>query len=154
MAANFLLRAAAAAFVVSSAGLAHAQGVSLPPDDIIAARQAGYDLMAGNLIGMKNVIDQKGDVKPLVDSAKALASWGHVVPTLFPPGTEQGHHTHAKPNVWSDRAGFEKAAANFTGNADRLAQLAEANDKSGFAAQYKETTRACGACHHDYRARE
>jgi len=140
-------------------GLATAQTVpagadlSFPADTLIAARQAGYDLQAGVAASMKTVIEAGGDVKGLVDGAKGLSSWGHVIPALFPDGTQSGHNTKARPEVWSDRAGFQKAAQTFWMEADKLAILADANDKAGFAAQYTATTQACGACHRAYRVR-
>ena len=132
---------------------AYAQSVTVKPDDIIAARQAGYDLVASTFGGMKPVVEGGQDVKPLTDASKALASWGRAIPTLFPDGTQTGHNTKARPEVWSDRGGFEKAAANYTAAAEKLSQLAEANDKAGFATQYAALGQTCGACHRGYRAR-
>lgn len=149
------------AVAIGMAGLAYAQtsyaqtspAVPLPADTIIAARQAGYDLQAGVATGMKTVIDAGGDVKGLVDGAKGLSSWGHVIPSMFPDGTQSGHNTKARPEIWSDRAGFEKAAQTFWTEADKLVVLADTDDKAGFAAQYTLTTQACGACHRAYRVR-
>ena len=138
----------------SLVGLARAADtVTLKPDDVIAARQAGFDLQGGVLAAMKAAVDAGGPVKPLTDGAKGLSSWGHVIPTLFPDGTQTGRNTKAKPEVWSDRAGFEKAAAAFTAAAEKLAALAEADDRPGFAAQFKDTAAQCGACHRGYRER-
>ncbi len=140
-------------------GMAYAQtapagpGVLLPADTIIASRQAGYDLQAGVAASMKAMIDAGGDVKGLEDGAKGLLSWGHAIPALFPDGTQSGHNTKARAEIWSDRTGFEKAAKKFWTEADKLATLAAANDKAGFAAQYTTTTQACGACHRAYRVR-
>ena len=142
------------AVAVGMVGLARAaDGIALKPDDIIAARQAGFALQGAEATAMKAIVDSGGSVKPLADGAKALAKWGHVIPTMFPDGTQTGHDTKAKPEIWTDRAGFEKAAADYAAAADKLAALAEADDKAGFAAQYKETTAACGGCHRPYRAR-
>jgi len=147
------------AAVIGLGGFAYAQttpggaAVPLPADTIIAARQAGYDLQAGVAMAMKTVIDAGGDVKGLEDGAKGLSKWGHVIPTMFPDGTQSGHDTKARPEIWSDRAGFEKAAATFWTAADKLATLAAANDKASFATQYTETTQACGACHRAYRVK-
>jgi len=155
MAMRRLLGICGALMITGGAGLAWAQGaaVSVPADTIIAARQAGFDLQAGTVGGMKAAIDAGTDVKGLRDSAKGLAAWGRVIPGMFPDGTQTGHNTQALPAVWTDRAGFEKASENFWTQADKLAVLAEANDKAGFAAQYTATTQACGACHRNYRQR-
>ena len=145
----------AAAAMLGAAGVAWAQGgaVSFTPDQVIAARQAGYDLMGGDLIGMKAAVENKLDVKDFKDAADAIVSWSRVIPTLFPDGTQQGHNTKAKPNIWSDRAGFEKDAANLTDQATRLAQFADAGDKAGFARQFKATAGACKTCHDTYKAK-
>lgn len=136
-------------------GPASAQGaaVSVPADTIIAARKAAFDLQAGAVTGMKADIDAGNDVKGFKDAAGALSAWGHSIPAMFPDGTQAGDETHALPAVWSDRAGFQKAAETFWTQADKLAVLADANDKPGFAAQYTLTTQACGACHRNYRAK-
>ena len=139
---------------VSLVGLARAADtVALKPDDVIAARQAGFDLQAGVLAAMKATVDSGGSVKPLTDGAKGLSSWGHVIPTLFPDGTQTGRNTKAKPEIWTDRAGFDQSAADFYTDAEKLVAFAEADDKAGFAAQFKATASACGACHRAYRAR-
>ncbi len=142
------------ALAIGLVGMAHAADqTAIKSDDVIAARQAGFDLQQGVMAAMKATVDAGGSVKPLTDGAKGLSSWGHVIPTMFPEGTETGHNTKAKKEVWSDRAGFEKDAVNFYQAADKLVTLAEADDKAGFAAQYKEVGGACGACHRAYRER-
>ena len=145
----------AAAAVLGVSGMAWAQSgtVAFTPDQVIAARQAGYDLMYGDVAGMKAAVENQLDVKDFKDSADAIVSWSRVIPTLFPDGTQQGHDTKAKPNIWSDRAGFEKDAANLTDQATQLAQLADAGDKAGFAKQFKATASACKTCHDTYKAR-
>lgn len=127
--------------------------IPLQPDTIIAARQAAFALMGGDFGAMKATIAAGGDVKPLSDGAKAMSLWARTIPDLFPPGTEKGHDTQALPAVWSDAAGFRKAAQAFGVEAGKLAQAAESGDKASFAAQFKETGKACGECHRTYRVR-
>lgn len=121
--------------------------------DYIAIRQAGQDLMAGTFGGLRIAVTAKTDVKTLLPAANGLAAWMRVYPTLFPKGTETGGNTKALPAVWSDRAGFDKAAANLVDAAQKLADLAKAGDTEAFAAQVKAVGEACGACHKDYRAK-
>lgn len=123
------------------------------PDEIIAARQAGYDLLGSVAVDMKHAVDAGADVTGFADNAAAMANWGRAIPGLFPPGTESGHNTKALPAIWSDRAGFEKAAANFTDAAEKLSEAAKSGDKSAFADALKATGGTCGACHKAYRAR-
>lgn len=122
-------------------------------DQLIAARQAAFKLSGATFGGMKATIDAGGDVTKLAFSAKALADWAHALPGLFPPGSDGGATT-ALPTVWSDRAGFEKAAATYEAEARKLGDLAKAGDKPGVAAQWAVVRGTCGACHDTYRQPE
>ena len=134
--------------------LASAQTIPVSPDTIIAARQTNFLLSAGTFTGMKNAVDDHESVKKWADFAGGLAEWAGVIPTLFPPGTEKGHDTKALAAIWSDRAGFEKAAANYADAAKTLQAAAKADDKDAFAAAFKQTGKACGACHKKFRQKE
>lgn len=123
------------------------------PADIILIRQAAYALNGGTFAGLKAAVEAKSDVKPLAARADALAKWGRAIPLAFPAGSDTGNPTKALPAIWSDRAGFEKAAANFTEAAEKLSILAKAGDTDGFAAQWKVTGDTCSACHKEYRAK-
>ena len=142
------------ATILVLAGSAQAAGpVSQDPDDIIAARQAAFELMQGNVTAMKAAIDAGQPVKPYTTAAKAIAAWAKAIPKAFPAGTEAGHDTKAKAEVWSDQAGFIKAAAALEQSAGKLAVLADADDKAGFAEEFGAMGKTCGACHRGYRAR-
>jgi cytochrome c556 len=129
-------------------GAAHAAG-----PDPIETRQSGQDLVLGTFSGVRAVVAAKGDVKTLEKPADALARWMKQFPSQFPPGSDTGHDTKALPAVWSDSAGFQKAADNFVEAADKLSQLAKAGDTDGVTSQVKVVGDACGACHKTYRAR-
>jgi len=134
--------------LLATAGVARAEG-----PDLIEVRQAGQDLVLGTFTGIRAVVDAKGDLKKLETPAKALARWAEVYPSLFPKGTETGHNTKALPEVWSDSAGFQKAAATFSEAALKLADVAKTGDAEAVAAQVKAVGDACGACHRTYRAK-
>jgi cytochrome c556 len=121
--------------------------------DPIETRQAGQDLLSADFAGIRAVVAAKGDVKTLVNPAKAMARWIRQFPTQFPKGSDKGHDTKALPAVWTDMAGFQKAANELATEADKLAQLASAGDADGVAAQVKVVGDACSACHRTYRAR-
>ena len=137
-----------AVLALAATGVAKAEGI-----DVIETRQAGQDLVAGNYAGIRAVVAANGDVKTLENPAKALARWARQFPSLFPKGSDQGHDTKALPAIWSDFAGFQKAANDEADAATKLAELAKAGDTDGVAAQVKVIGDACGACHRTYRAR-
>lgn len=138
---------------LASAAVADAPGIALSPDAIIAARQAGFSLMGGDFGAMKGAISAKADVKPFAETAKAIGLWARSIPDLFPAGTDKGHDTQAKPDIWSDNAGFKKDAQALADAAGKLAQAADSGDKVAFATQFKDTAKACGTCHHTYRVK-
>jgi cytochrome c556 len=74
-----------------------------------------------------------------------------LIPVLFPGGTETGHDTKAKPEIWSDRAGFEAAASKFSAAASKLVEAASSGDRAAFMEAFKATGAACGQCHRSYK---
>ena len=139
---------------VVAGGLAIAQtapAVSIPADTIVAARKAGFDLQAGVVGGMKTAIDGGTDVKGLTDGAKGLAAWGPVIPGMFPDGTQKANGTKAKAEIWTDRAGFEKANAAFLAASEKFVLAAKSGDKAAFADAWKAEGQSCGGCHRNYK---
>lgn len=147
-----MTRTMSAVALVAAASMLVAAGASRrdDADALIAARQAAFRLAGANFGGMKGVIDAKGDVKTQAFGARAIAGWARALPGLFPAGSDGGT-TKALPTIWSDRAGFEKAAGNLATEAGKLADLAKAGDSEGFAAQWLVVRGTCGACHDTYR---
>jgi cytochrome c556 len=154
--------AAAGALTVAAAGaLATAAGPtpqtgSLSPEQVIAARQASFDMSVMTMSEMKIAVRDSTDVTKQFYPATTLARWAKVLPTLFPAGTGSGAtalDTHARPEIWTDRAGFEKAAADYAAAADTLATLAQGGDAAGFKAQLDRVTKSCDACHANYKAK-
>ncbi len=151
---RFLLAASAcAALSAGSAPGAAAQTVALAADQIIAVRQSSMDLVGGLVEAIKAAVQAGTDPKPFGEAATALAAWSKTYPALFPDGTQSGHDTKAKPDVWSNRAGFEKAMDGFTAAAAKLGEAAKASDKVAFAASFKSLGGTCGGCHREFKNR-
>jgi cytochrome c556 len=139
---------ALAAMGTASIGVARAEGI-----DLIAIRQAGMAMQAGDFAFIRSVVAAKGDVKPLEAPAKAIAKWAAVIPSVFPKGTEKGGDTKALPEVWSDSAGFQKISVSLGEAATKLATDAKAGDLDAVTADAKLLGEQCGACHKTYRAK-
>lgn len=146
-AAAVLLTTAAA---TAQGGHAVAAPAADPAADVIAGRQAAF-LLSGALVGqIKAGIDRGDDPKTLGFAARSLANWAKAIPGMFPAGSAASN-SEALPTVWSDRAGFEAKAADYAAAAAKLADLAKAGDKPGFAAQFAVLGGTCKACHDTYR---
>ncbi|MBO0711297.1 MAG: cytochrome c [Acetobacteraceae bacterium] len=145
---------AAAMFTVMCVAQAQSPTLTLTAEQTIALRQAGQHLVGASFADMKRAVDAKvTDVKPFKANAEAIDGWFQDFPLLFPSGTETGGNTKALPSVWSNRAGFDKAAADLRQATQNLARAAGANDPAAFATAFQETGKACGACHRAFHAK-
>lgn len=148
--AGLCAAALCAAAAPAAAPAPMAASAPFSPEQIVVARQTAFMLSAGTFGEMKPAIDTGGDVTGYAFGARALARWARVLPALFPEGSLTPR-SHAKPAIWQNRADFEAKAASYAAAATHLAELAQAGDKAGFAAQWTVVRQSCGACHDLYR---
>jgi cytochrome c556 len=141
--------ALAAAILCSTIGLARAADTP----SVIEMRKVGMGLEISTFAGIRAVIAAKGDLKTLEGPARSMQRWARMVPRLFPKGSETGDDTKARPEIWADMAGFEKAANVEVEALGKLMELAKAGDADGITEQVKVVGAACSACHNAYRAK-
>ena len=136
-------------------GILGAPADGSPPssaDDLVTARKAGMEDQAAVIASILQSIGTNADVAQFAAAGDAMAAWSETIGELFPPGTEAANGTQARPAVWSDRDGFEKAAADLTKAARAMAKAAAAGDQPAFITAYRATSLACAACHVTYRS--
>ena len=131
-------------------GPAAASAAVEAPRHIVAARQSAFHLTGAAMGNMKGAIDRGDDPKGQAYAARGVAKWAHALAGAFPAGTAAVTPSRARAEIWTNRADFEAKAAAFAAAAARLAELAQANDKEGFAAQHRATAATCAACHDLY----
>lgn len=149
----FALSAAALVLGIATNSMARPAEATPSADALVAARQAAFRLNLASFLTIKAAIARGDDVKTLALPSGAIAGWGRALPGLFPAGSTTPK-SEALPIVWSDRAGFEAAAATMATEAAKLNALAKAGDSAGFAAQYAVLGGTCAACHTKYKAEE
>ena len=132
---------------------AWAQTVPLPAAEVVKARQAGMAMTAGITAAMKAGIAADVDPKIFAEAAEGLVWWAKAYPGLFPDGTQSVADTKAKAEIWSDRAGFEKAAAAFVTASTALEAAAKSGDKAAFKTAFAAEGQSCGGCHRNYKNR-
>jgi len=126
----------------------------VPGPDAIAARQASLDMSSITFRAMGDAMKAGREAKSQGYFAASLAKWAKALPGMFPAGTGKGEtstNSQALPSIWRDRAGFERAAANYADATARLSVMAEANDTAGFTKQLDEVQQACSFCHARYK---
>jgi cytochrome c556 len=143
--------------VAAICGAAYAQRPAANAAATIAARQGNYKQMAAAL---KGIIDQTRagapDIAQIRPRAALLADRSVRVLTWFPRGTgpEARVHTRAKPDIWTNAAGFRQRGAAFVVAARALNAAARAGDVGQVRTALRDVTHACSACHDDFRAPE
>lgn len=153
MRALFALFAAALVLGITTSSMARPVDATPGAEAVVAGRQAAFRLNLASFLAIKAAIARGDDVKTLALPSGAIAGWARALPGLFPVGSTTSK-SEALPTIWSDRPGFEAAAADMATAAAKLNALAKAGDSAGFAAQYAVLGGTCAACHTKYRAEE
>ncbi len=90
------------------------------------------------------------DPKVVQEQGKVISDRLAESAKLFPPGSDKGE-THAKPEVWSDRPGFDAAMKE---GQEAAAALQSVQDQAGFLPALGTLGKSCQACHDKYRVPE
>ena len=122
-------------------------------DDPIAARQA---LMKRNGAEARTAFLMAKGRMPFDPAAAAtamndIATDMAILPTLFPPGSDQGK-TKASPDVFTNMDDFKALAATMATDA-KAAATAAPQGVDAFAAAFTTVDSDCSACHRKYRVR-
>ena len=118
---------------------------------MILARQAGMHMATTLMVkNIRGAVKAGSDVRDQDAAADGIAMWAEAIPGLFPPGSA-GADSRAKPEIWTNKADFDRRAADLREAAARLSQIAASGDKTAFAAQVEVVQSRCAACHDTYR---
>ena len=143
------------AAAVTLTGFAIAQAAT--PAETIKLRQQDLKSLGA---AVKLIRDElKGpspDAGKITTAAAEIKKAAAGLPDWFPAGTDAsvGVKTAAKPQIWSDPAGFKSAADAFVEQAAKFVPLAESGDVAAVASGFKPFTQSCGGCHDKYRVKQ
>jgi cytochrome c556 len=142
-----------AALVLSSTALA-AAAQQLKPEDEIKLRKSAYALVGYNFSSLAAMAQEKKpyNKEEAIRNAEFVALLSTVPKTFFAPGTDRGE-TKAKPDIWANRADFDKKMERMMAETAKLPPVARTGDLAALKKQVSETGSACKACHDDYRSK-
>ena len=144
------------AAVALAVGLGVAAGGAFAADQA-AAVQARQQHFKDQGKAFKAVLDELKKDAPdkavVAANAAKLKASSAALPTWFPKGSgpEAGVKTEAKPDIWSDAAGFAAAADRFKTEAAKFDQLAQAGDLDAVKADVRAVGGSCKNCHDKFR---
>jgi len=128
-----------------------AQAQFARPTDAIKYRQAAYSLMGthfGRLGAMANG-KVPFDAKLAAENAALVATLAKLPGAAFPPGSDTGLNTRAKPEIWKERAKFDAAYEKMLAETAKLP--AAAGDVASLKTAFGAVLQTCNACHDDFR---
>lgn len=120
-------------------------------------RQSWFALIAFNFGPMTAMV--KGDMPWQENLMASYADQLAALVTLdvmrgFPDGSDKGT-TRAKPEIWQDKADFQKKLDDLKAAVNALQVVAEqGTDRKAIAEQVGAVGKACKACHDDYKSKD
>jgi len=121
------------------------------PTDAIKYRKAVMNTMSGHVAALSLIFGGKVEHQEyLLSHAEALAAAGDQLGKLFPAGSGEGE-TDALPAVWSDAAGFQKAADAGKAATAALRDAVKSGDKAAIGRSLKPVFDSCKGCHDKFR---
>lgn len=140
-----------AAALVAIPLVAAAQEAAAPtPEQLVDIRQSKMGRGGGAVAALKKGLDSGAELSTLTPQAEWLVQWADELPTLFPEGSDVAG-TDSRPEVWTDRAGFEAAAERFRTATRALAAASAGADRAAFLAAWTEVRANCASCHAGYK---
>lgn len=138
--------AVAAAVAVGLAGAAFAQAT-----EAVAERQAIMK-STGASLGAVRAAAGAGDMAAAKAKAQELSDGFKKFGALFPAGSESPvGKSRAKPEIWTDAAGFKAANDRAIAAADSLLLATGGTDTEAVLAALTSVQQTCGGCHSAYR---
>lgn len=146
---------AAALFVAGAGGLAAAQAQQTPAEAIAYRREQLRHLGAAFKATNDQLRARSPDLAAIAVNAQTISQLAAAFPTWFPTGAGPGAglETHARPEVWTQRAAFEAKARQFRAAAGDLSAASAARDLALIRTRVRALGASCASCHADFRER-
>jgi len=144
-------------FALAAAGLAATVGMPAfaqfaKPEDAIKYRQSALTLVASHFGRMDGVVKGRTpyDVEQIKQNVALVSTLAQLPWAAFGKGTEGGG---ARPEVWSDNEGFQKAQQRLRSAVTELSAAADSGELGKLREAFGKVGASCKACHDVYRAR-
>jgi cytochrome c556 len=122
-------------------------------EEVIKYREKVMKSLAAHNGAISSIIKGKVSYKNHLEMhAQAIADATGTIIALFPEGSDFGE-TRAKPEVWSKRAEFEKAAKNSEQAAANFLKAVQSKEKD-LGPYYKKLGESCKECHKQFREKK
>lgn len=127
---------------------------AVKPETAIHYRQSLFHVIMWNFAPLNDMVRGKApfDARQFALRAQRIAELAPQLGEGFPPGSESGVQTDAKPEIWKDPADFQAKLDAFTQQSRALAEVAKGGDEAKIKEQFQKTAGTCKGCHEKFRA--
>ncbi|HUL56239.1 MAG TPA: cytochrome c [Usitatibacter sp.] len=141
--------------IAASLAMTSTLAQTLKPEDQIELRQAAYMLMGYSFGGIAAMAQGKRPYNKdeAIRDADLLVQVAAVPKNFFGEGTDKGHDTRAKPEIWTRRAEFDEKMSKMLEEVAKLPAATRTGDLEAIKVQVKATGSACGGCHDEFRVK-
>lgn len=118
----------------------------------IKLRQSAYTVLGAQVGPMGAMVSGRApfDAAAFQTAATRAAFMATVVPDVFPAGSV-GANSKAKPEIWQNKADFDKLMADLGSRTAALAEAAKSGNLDTIRPAFAAAAAACKACHDKYR---
>ena len=139
--------------------LAAATAHSAPPtkaEQAIEYRHSVYHVIAWNIHKLGDAVDGKVpyDKDAFALQAARVALLAPMLPEGFPEGSYVEGKTHAKPEIWTNRAEFDERMKKLADKSAALADVAKGGDLAKAKPAFNELMQACKSCHDKFKKKD
>jgi cytochrome c556 len=146
------IKLTAALLLAGATVTAHAQ---FKPEDAILYRQGIMKAQRWNLVPIALMVQGKMpyDQATLLVKAQRLNALSSMTTDGFVAGSEAGAPTKARPEIWSNAAGFKQAHEAFAAETPKLVAAAQSGNMDQIKAAFGPVVKACDNCHDNFRTK-
>jgi cytochrome c556 len=146
---QYLLPLCCAALLVSTSAAA-----SDSEHPYVKYREKGMTALSAHMAATSQIVFGQVSLDSRLSAhATALRDLLTDLPAQFPQGSDD-IESAAKPEVWSQRFDFEKAAATAQAKAEAFVVAVESGDKDAIGAAFKDVGETCKSCHQEFRTKD
>lgn len=124
-------------------------------EEAIEYRQSAFFVMGQHFSRIGAMANGKipFDAAAAQENADIVAMMAKLPFAGFVPGTEKGHDTKTKPEMWTEQAKFKDLAEKMQAETVKLATAAKTGELDKLKSAFGNTAQSCKACHDNYRAK-
>jgi cytochrome c556 len=125
-------------------------GGAAAQQDLSAERRALMRQQIQAMRAIAPVVQGNGEVRSALQPAEAVLATAQRKLTLFPPGSDRDDD-RARPEIWTDRAAFDRDGEALIQAATAMVAAANAGDRAALTAAFQATSNTCNVCHDRFR---